>query len=390
MIKLNQDLENISDNNSFLAVSKIVLEYKNNNPNKKILSLGVGDVSKAVVKPVIEAMHKAVDDLASMDTFKGYGPKSGYSFLKKKILDNDYYKFDFTMDELYISNGTKTDITSILELFSEDAKIAVTNPLYPIYLDGAKTLNRECYNLLTDDNFMPIIPKEKYDVIYLCSPNNPTGIAYNNTYLSSWVKYAKDNNAVILYDNVYNAFITSKDVPKSIYEIPDAKKVAIEFRSFSKNASFTGVRCSYYVIPNMIANNINKLWQKRLTNRFNGVSYIAQKGAMAVYTKEAKKAIRKNIAYYQKNANYLKKHLLKLNFNLVGGTDSPYLWVKIKDDISSWDYFTFLLNELNIVVIPGIVFGSLGDKYFRISALAKKEVIKKAVERLEEYYDKKK
>lgn len=388
MVKLNSFLIEMENKNIFSNVGKKIALYKKNNPNNNILSLGVGDVSKPIPKKVIEAMHAAVDELSSMDSFKGYGAYYGYNFLKEKILSNDYKQFDFSLDEIYISNGTKTDSTSILELFDIDSKICITDPMYPIYRDGAACLNRKVECVEVDSDFVAKIPNNKYDIIYICSPSNPIGICYDYDNLKKWVDYAVKNNSIILYDNVYSSFIVSKNVPKSIYEIPNAKKVAIEFRSFSKCASFTGVRCSYFVIPKEINNGINELWKRRTINRFNGADYIAQKGAEAVYTEEAQKEIKSNIEYYHNNAIRLREAFSDMGFTVFGGIDSPFLWIKIKENMSSWEYFDFLLNSLEIIVIPGIIFGKNGDNFFRVSALASSKVIDLAIERLRNYYEK--
>lgn len=390
MVKINKYLSNFNDDNSFYNISNIVKEYKMNNPNNKVISLGVGDVSRPIVKPIIDAMHKAVDDLSDMKTFKGYGASYGYDFLKKKILEEEYSNYNFSLDEIYISNGTKTDTSSILELFDINSKILISDPLYPIYKAGASCLNRDITLLEIDDSFVPKVPKEKYDIIYLCSPNNPTGICYTYEELEKWVKYALDNNSVILYDNVYSSFIRSKDAIKSIYEIKDAKKVAIEFKSFSKYASFTGVRCSYYIIPNEIHEGVNDLWKKRTINRFNGADYIAQVGAYASYSDEAKKEIKKNIDYYLDNSKYLRDIFTDMGFTIYGGIDSPFIWVKIKDNMTSMEYFNSMLKKLNIIIVPGIIFGKGGDNYFRVSALAPREIIEGAVERMRNYYEKNK
>ena len=391
MVKINHKVIELEENNIFLNVTKYINEYKLNNPNKEILSLGIGDVTLPVVSPVITAMHKAVEDLANKKTFKGYNSVSGYDFLKEKILENEYKDFNFTKEEIYISNGTKTDCTSILELFDINSKICVTNIMYPIYRDGAYCLNRKIYflNVEESNNFIPKIPDEKYDIIYICSPNNPTGICYSYEDLKNWIDYAIKNNSIILYDNVYAPFITSKNVPKSIYEIDGAKKVAIEFKSFSKSASFTGIRCSYYIIPNNIHKDINHIWLKRTINRFNGRDYIAQKGAEATYLKESISLIKKNINYYKKNTKILKDFFEKKGFKTYGGIDSPYIWIKIKEkNTKSWQLFDIYLKKLNIIIIPGIIFGIQGDDYFRISGFATKETISKAINRLEDYYEK--
>lgn len=388
-MKINNDLSKIKEENEFFTLSEKVKKYKKNNPNCEIISLGIGDVSKPIIKPIIEAMHNAVDDLSSMETFKGYGASTGYDFLKQKILENDYKNMDFSLDEIYISNGTKIDVCSILELFDTNSTICIPTPIYPIYKNGVHCLNRNINYLpiCEKDNFVPQVPKEKYDIVYLCSPNNPTGIAYSYENLKKWVDYAIENQAIILYDNAYSAFINTTNIPKSIYEIECANKVAIEFRSFSKNISFSGVRCSYYVIPNKICDNINNIWKKRTINRFNGADYIAQKGAEASYSKEAQIEIKENIADYLNNTKKLKKAFKKLGFTVYGGEDSPFLWVKIKEHINSWDLFNLYLKKLNIIIIPGIIFGIEGDSFFRISGLGSREDIEKAIERLEKYYN---
>lgn len=390
MVQINQNLLKLEEKNTFTTVSKKVEEYKKKNPNANIISLGVGDVSRPIIEPVIKAMHKAVDDLSDIETFKGYGAFYGYNFLKEKILENEYKDFNFSLDEIYISGGAKTDVTSILELFSIDSKICLTNPMYPIYRDGSSSLNRKLYFIKAteENNFIPEIPKKKYDIIYICSPSNPLGIAYTYNDLEKWVKYALKHNSIIIYDNVYEAFIKSNDVPRSIYEIEGAKKVAIEIRSFSKKASFTGVRCSYYVIPNDIREDINKLWQKRTINRFNGADYIAQRGAEAIYLEESKKLIEENINFYLENAKILRDCFESLGFKVWGGKDSPFMWVKIKENMNSWNYFDKMLEELNIIIIPGCIFGSLGDPYMRISALGTRESILEAIERMKQYYEK--
>ena len=391
MIKINERLYELQRENLFSTVIQKINKYKKENPEKRVLSLGIGDVSKPVIKPILDAMHKAVDDLGDMDTFKGYGAYTGYDFLKEKILANDYEAFNFSNDEVYISCGTKTDSTSILELFDINAKICVTNPMYPVYKDGATCLNRNLHELKLSEekDFVSDIPKEKYDVMYICSPSNPMGIAYTYDELQRFVEYAFKNDCIILYDNVYADFITSSDVPRSIYEIANAKKVAIEFRSYSKSAGFTGIRCSYYIIPNDIHKDINVLWRERTVNRFNGTDYIAQRGAEATYSPESKKLLRKNIKEYSDNAKYLREAFLNLGFEVWGGIDCPFMWVKTKDDMDCWDFFDFMLEELNIIIIPGSIFGTYGKSYFRVSGLGLKKDSKEIVRRLNDYYERK-
>ena len=379
---LNQNLGKLNQDLSFSELNRRVKKYRENNPEADLISLGIGDVSKAIIEPVAKSMISAVKELSKMESFKGYGAYFGYDFLKEAILKNEYQDHSFTNEEIYISNGTKTDVSNILELFDINSKILTTNPGYSVYADAALVLNRKIdyLNLSEETNFLAIPPKEKYDLIYLCSPNNPLGIAYDKDTLERWIDYALKNKAVILYDNVYSDFIRSSEIPRSIYEIKNAKKVAIEFRSFSKTASFTGVRCSYYIISNEIADGINDLWKERTISRFNGTDYVAQKGAAATYELESQKLIKDNINDYLDNAKILKKAFLDLGYKVWGGDDSPYLWVKINGD--DWDFFDKYLNEYQVIIVPGSIFGSEGRGYIRLSALAKKEDIKRAISRI--------
>lgn len=381
---INQNLLLIKQAKGFQDLIKVVTTFKKQNPQLKVISLGVGDVSFPIVSPVIKAMHQAVNDLSKGDTFKGYGAYYGYDFLKKQILTHEYQGLNFTNQELYISSGTKTDVTDILELFSPQVKIGIPSISYPIYKYGALCLNRS-FELIPGDS-KSSVPNRKYDLLYLNSPNNPLGIAYSYQELKEWVNYAQQNNCIILYDNVYFSFITSSDKPKSIYEIKGAKEVAIEFRSFSKSISFTGVRCSYYVIPKELNVQINDWWRLRTFNRFNGADYIAQRGAAASYLPAAQNLIRFNIKSYLMRAQLLRQAFLRLGFEVIGGIDSPYLWIKTKGGLKSEAFFELMLRELHLVVIPGIIFGVAGDDYFRVSALGKEEDIKIAIKRLEDYY----
>lgn len=399
MVKLNNNLLKLETEDIFMNVGEKISEYKKDNPGVNLLNLGVGDVSLPIVPTVIKEMEKAVLELGNGKTFKGYGAYYGHDFLREKIVEEEYNSLNITKDEIYISIGTKTDTTNILELFDKKAKMCLFNPSYPIYRDGGIISGREIeyLELYEEDNFIPRIPKGKYDLIYICSPSNPLGIALPKNELKKWIEYAIANDSIILYDNVYESFITSDDVPHSIYEIDGAKRVAIEFRSFSKRASFTGIRCSYYVIPNELhlkgldskSININELWKKRTIAKFNGADYIVQKGAWATYLEQAKPEIRANINYYLENAKYIKEALESLSFKVFGGENAPFLWVKTRNNMSSWAYFDFLLRELNIVIIPGCIFGKKGDKYIRISALATREVTVESMERIKKYYEKK-
>ena len=385
---LNKLLLNIDQENSFLKTTKLINEYKTKIPEAKLISLGIGDVSKPIVKPIREAMKKAVDDLGSMDSFKGYGMYYGLKELRQAILDNEYGKYDFSIDEIFVGDGTKSDSTNILELFDTDSKILISNPIYPIYQNGIYALGRKFYEGEVDDNFKMIVPKDRYDIIYLCSPSNPIGNAYTYDELKSWIEYANKHNSIIVIDNVYKAFKQSEDVPDSIYEIPGSKSCAIELRSFSKVASFTGMRCSYFVIPEQIDKDVLSLWKERTINRFNGASYVSQIGAIESFKDEAKVLIEKNILEYKENTKYLKDEFIKLGFKVIGGVDSPYLWVQTKDNFNSFDYFSLFLEKLNIIIIPGLVFGTKGDKYFRVSGLGNIEDSKEAIRRIKDYYEK--
>lgn len=389
MVKINENLKKIISDNSFIKVMALTNKYKKDSPNKEVISLSIGDVTIPIPEKVVDVMLDTLNKQKYSDTFKGYGSSSGYDFLKKKILENEYSNLNFTLDEIYISNGTKIDCINILELFTNDAKVLISNISYPIYLNGSLVLNKNIYTfpLKEEDNFIPQVPNNHYDIIFLCNPNNPIGNCYNYETLKKWVDYALKENAIIIYDNVYEDFIGG-DLPHSIYEIENAKKVAIEFRSFSKSLSFSGIRCSYYILPNEIYPNVNELWKERTINRFNGVNYVTQVGAEAFYLDEVQDIIKGNIGYYLENAKLLRTGLLKNGFKIWGGENSPYIWVKIKENITSWQVFELYLTKLDVVVTPGIIFGNAGDKYFRVSALGKREDIIKAIERITRYYEK--
>ena len=389
MVKINENLKCIESENSFAKVIRLTNVYKSEHPDKDIVSLGIGDVTLPIPKKVVEIMKTALEEQDDMLTFKGYGDSSGYEFLKTTILENEYKNMGFTTKEIYISNGTKTDSTNILELISNNSKILISDIMYPIYHNAALCLNRKTYMmpLREEDNFIPKVPQEHYDIIYLCNPNNPIGNAYDYNTLASWVDYAKCENAIIIYDNVYEDFIHD-DLPHSIYEIPGAKSVAIELKSFSKSLSFSGIRCSYYIIPKEIYEDVNNIWALRTINRFNGVNYITQRGANAFYDADVQKEVKNNIDYYLENARILKEGFKKVGFSIWGGENAPYLWVKIKENMTSWEIFDKYLKELNIIITPGIIFGLSGDKYFRISALNTRENTIKAIERIIKYYEK--
>lgn len=385
---LNKDINLIEKENCFSKSIEKRIAYQKKHPEADLISLGIGDVSLPVCKPVLKEMKKAIDDLANMKKFPGYGNQLGIKELRKAILDNEYKKYGFSVNEIYVGEGTKTDSTSILELFDKNSTILVSNPSYPIHENGAHILNRKVYKGKVDKEFKMVVPNKKYDLIYLCTPSNPIGNAYTKKELKKWVDYANKNHSVLLIDNVYKPFVRSKDIPDSIYEIKGAKKCAIEFRSFSKECSFTGVRCSYYVIPKEIEKGINKLWDERTINRFNGASYIAQVGALASFKDEAKKENKKHIDTYLRNADYLRKELIKLGFKVIGGINAPYLWCETPDRLESWKAFDLFLKEMNIIVVPGSIFGTSGKYNIRISSLGSMKDSKRAIKRMKEYYEK--
>ena len=406
MININENFLNLQDSYLFSTISKKVAEFQKNNPDKKIIKLGIGDVTRPLVPAVINAMHKATDELANSETFKGYGPEQGYDFLKQAIVDNDFKDLGIETDEIFISDGAKCDTGNIVDIFCKDNKVAITDPVYPVYVDtnvmsgrSGKFIKEEgkyeniVYMPVTkENNFIPELPKEKVDMIYLCLPNNPTGTVLNKEELKKIVDYAKENKSIILYDAAYEAFITEEDIPHSIYEIEGAKEVAIEFRSFSKTAGFTGVRCAYTVVPKKLYGytktgekvSLNGLWNRRMTTKFNGVSYVVQKAAEATYSEEGRKQILENIKYYQENARIIKDGLKEAGFEVYGGINSPYIWLKTPNNMKSWDFFDKLLQEANVVGTPGSGFGPSGEGYFRITAFGTKENSKEAIKRIKE------
>lgn len=408
MIKINQNFLNLQDSYLFSTIAKKVAEYSKNNPDKKIIKLGIGDVTRPIVPACLEAMHKAVDEIGTQEGFKGYGPEQGYEFLREAI-SNDYKKLgvDIQTNEIFVSDGAKCDCGNIVDIFAQNNIVAITDPVYPVYLDTNVMSGRSgefdnekgtykniVYLPVTAENdFKPELPKEKVDMIYLCFPNNPTGTVLSKEELEKWVKYAKENNSIILYDSAYEAFITEEDVPHSIFEIEGAKDIAIEFRSFSKTAGFTGVRCAYVVIPQTVMGysengekvSLNKLWNRRTCTKFNGVSYVVQRAAEATFTEEGQKQIKENIAYYMENAKTIKNGLEDAGYTVFGGTNSPYVWLKVPEGITSWEFFDKLLEEVNVVGTPGSGFGPHGEGYFRLTAFGTKENTKEAIERIKNW-----
>ncbi len=408
MVKINENFLKLQDNYLFSNINKRVAEYLKSNPNSKLIKLGIGDVTRPIPTAVIDAIKKAINEMGNSKTFRGYGPEQGYEFLRKEIVENEYKKLNINIDEVFVSDGAKCDTANIVELFDKDIKVAITDPVYPVYLDSnvmygrTGEFNRETgkydgiiYMEATEKNNFTPLPndlEEIPDLIYICSPNNPTGIAMKKEDLEKWVEFAKENNSIILFDAAYEAFVGSDNIPHSIYEIKGAKEVAIEFKSYSKTAGFTGLRCAYTVVPKELlikSNNkeisINSLWNRRSTTKFNGVSYIIQRGAEAIYTDEGKKQIKENICYYKENAKIIKEGLKKAGIIAYGGIDSPYVWLKTPNNLKSWDYFDMLLEKYNIVGTPGVGFGPSGEGYFRLTAFGDRDNTIEAMKRLNSY-----
>ena len=408
MITINENYLKLQDSYLFSTIAKKVEEYTKNNPDKKVIKLGIGDVTMPIAPAVIEAVHKAADEMMKKETFKGYGPEQGYDFLREKIVEYDYKKrgIQIEKDEIFVSDGAKCDTGNIGEIFGKDNKVAITDPVYPVYLDTNVMAGRTGeYNEKTDtydgvvympataqNNFVPELPNTKVDMIYLCLPNNPTGTVLTKQELTKWVKYAKENKAIILFDSAYEAFIQEDNVPHSIYEIEGAKEVAIEFRSFSKTAGFTGVRCAYTVVPKELRGytkngeevSLNKLWNRRQCTKFNGVPYITQRAAEAVYSEEGQKQIKENINYYMENAKIILEGLKEAGYEVFGGKNAPYIWLKVPNGYTSWEFFDYLLEKANVVGTPGVGFGPSGEGYFRLTAFGSRENTKEAIKRIKE------
>ena len=408
MITINENYLKLQDSYLFSTIAKKVEEYTKNNPDKKVIKLGIGDVTMPIAPAVIEAVHKAADEMMKKETFKGYGPEQGYDFLREKIVEHDYKKrgIQIEKDEIFVSDGAKCDTGNVGEIFGKDNKVAITDPVYPVYLDTNVMAGRTGeYNEKTDtydgvvympataqNNFVPELPNTKVDMIYLCLPNNPTGTVLTKQELTKWVKYAKENKAIILFDSAYEAFIQEDNVPHSIYEIEGAKEVAIEFRSFSKTAGFTGVRCAYTVVPKELRGytkngeevSLNKLWNRRQCTKFNGVPYITQRAAEAVYSEEGQKQIKENINYYMENAKIILEGLKEAGYEVFGGKNAPYIWLKVPNGYTSWEFFDYLLEKANVVGTPGVGFGPSGEGYFRLTAFGSRENTKEAIKRIKE------
>lgn len=388
-MKLNGYFNDIAQSYLFSTVAKKVSAYASSHPDQKILRLGIGDVTLPLAPAVIDALHSAVDDMSRKETFKGYGPEQGYDFLKESV--RGYYRsrgVSLENEEIFISDGAKSDLGNILDIFSGDNKVWVPDPVYPVYVDTNVMAGRKVgfLNATAENGFLPMPdPSADADIIYLCSPNNPTGAAYTKAQLKEWVDYANAKGAVILYDAAYECFITDDTLARSIFQIEGAKTCAIEFCSFSKTAGFTGTRCGYTVVPTALVKDglsANKMWLRRQTTKFNGVPYIVQRGAAAVFTEEGQRQIKENIAYYQKNAEIIAKCMDDLGIWYTGGKNSPYIWLQCPNGMGSWEFFDFLLEKAQVVGTPGAGFGKNGEGFFRLTAFGSREVTEEAVQRI--------
>ena len=405
MIKINENFFKLKENYLFSEINKKVEEYKAKNPKVNLIKMGIGDVTRPLPETVVNAIKSAVSEMENQSTFKGYGPEQGYEFLREKIVQKEYKDLGIESDEVFISDGAKCDTGNIVDLFDKDIKVAITDPVYPVYLDSNVIYGRAgnyiestgrydsviYMNANEENNFEPL-PKELKDVpdlIYICSPNNPTGMAMKKSSLKQWVDYAKEHSSIILFDAAYEAFIQEEGIPHSIYEVEGAKDVAIEFKSYSKTAGFTGIRCSYTVVPKSLRVkngerevSINRMWNRRQCTKFNGVSNIIQRGAEAIYTEEGEKQIKENIKYYQENAKIIIDGLKKAGMTVYGGINAPYIWLKTPNGINSWDYFDLLLTKYQIIGTPGVGFGPQGEGFFRLTAFGDREQTKEAIVRL--------
>lgn len=386
---INKCYKDLKESYLFSDIAAKVAKYSKSNPNADIIKLGIGDVTLPLVPAVVEAMNKAAAEMGKKETFKGYGPEQGYDFLRTAV--RDYYRrvnVDLNCDEVFISDGAKSDIGNILDIFSKDCEVLIPDPVYPVYVDTNVMAGRRIKYMDASEknNFLPL-PEEdlKADIIYICSPNNPTGAVYTRDMLRKWVDFANENGSVILFDSAYEAFIKDSSLPKSIYEIEGAKKCAVEFCSLSKTAGFTGTRCGYTVVPSEIVRDgaeLRKLWLRRQTTKFNGVPYIIQRGAQAVFSEQGMRQIKKNIDYYLENASVIADALISKGIKFTGGVNSPYIWLKCPEGMGSWEYFDFLLSNYNIVGTPGAGFGKNGEGFFRLTAFGDRENTFKAVQRL--------
>ena len=388
---VNQNYLKLNESYLFAEIARRIREWQSAHPelSSQLIRMGIGDVTRPLPKTVVDAMVKAAQEMGVAETFHGYGPEQGYDILKTAI--QSYYKkfgVELALDEIFISDGAKSDLGNILDLFDENNTVLVTDPVYPVYVDTNMMSGRKIiYAMSSEENgFLPLpVPEYRADIIYLCSPNNPTGAVYDREGLTKWVRFAQENNAIILFDAAYECFVTG-DLPHSIYEIPGARDVAIEFCSFSKKAGFTGTRCGYTIVPDTLKRDgasLNKMWLRRQTTKFNGVSYITQRGAEAVFTEAGEREIEENLQYYRDNASIITETMDRLHIYYTGGKNSPYIWLKCPGDMDSWSFFDKLLNEAYVVGTPGAGFGKSGEKFFRLTAFSTHENTREAMARFE-------
>lgn len=409
MFHINDNFTLLAESYLFSEVAKRINAYKEAHPEVDIIRMGIGDVTRPLCKAAIEAMHKAVDDQADSSTFHGYGPEQGYAFLREAIVEHDYRArgIDMDADEIFVSDGAKSDTGNIGDILARGNRVAVTDPVYPVYVDTnvmggrAGVLDTDgCWSdiiylpVTAENGFVPALPSEVPDMIYLCYPNNPTGTTLTREQLKVWVDYARAHHSLILFDSAYETFIRQDDVPHSIYEIEGAKEVAIEFRSFSKTAGFTGVRCGYTVVPKALKGadskgemvSLNHLWNRRQCTKFNGASYISQRAAAAIYTPEGKQQTRETVDYYLRNAEMLRQGLLDAGFEVFGGTNAPYVWIKTPDETTSWEFFDILLDRCHVAGTPGSGFGPSGEGYIRLTAFNTYENTVEAISRIKKVF----
>ena len=401
MFHINENYQKLPGSYLFSTIGKKVNAYQEANPDKEIIRLGIGDVTQPIAPAIIEAMHKAVDEMGHAETFHGYAPDLGYAFLRKAIVDNDYKAkgCDISEDEIFVSDGAKSDSANIQEIFAQNNRIAVCDPVYPVYVDSNVMAGRTgTYDKATEtwsdviympctaaNNFVPEFPKETPDIIYLCLPNNPTGTTLTKDQLQEWVDYANKNGAVIIYDAAYEAYISEDNIAHTIYECKGAKTCAIELRSFSKNAGFTGVRLGFTVVPKELKCgdvSLNAMWARRHGTKFNGAPYIVQRAGEAVYSDAGKEQLKEQVAYYMKNAKTIKEGLKDAGYTVFGGVNAPYIWLKTPDKMTSWEFFDYLLEKANVVGTPGSGFGPSGEGYFRLTAFGNYENTVKALDRI--------
>ena len=411
MALINEHFLKLSNNYLFADIAKKVNTYKVSHPKERVISLGIGDVTQPLCPAVIKAMHKAVDEMAQQASFRGYGPERGYDFLREAIIKNDYAPRGIHLDpnEVFVNDGAKSDTGNFQEILRWDNSIGVTDPIYPVYIDSnvmmgragvfenGKWSNVTYMPCSAENKFVPQIPDHRVDMVYLCYPNNPTGTVITKDELRKWVTYALHNDSIILYDAAYEAYIKDDDIPHSIYEIRGARKCAVEFRSFSKTAGFTGVRCGYTIVPKeLMATTIdgktkvslNQIWDRRQSTKFNGTSYISQRAAEAIYSPEGKEQVKATIDYYMENARIMHDKLIELGFEVYGGTNAPYIWVKTPNNTPSWQFFDEMLYGASVVCTPGVGFGPSGEGYIRLTSFGEREDCIEAMNRIQEWLKK--